>query len=124
MSKELKDRFFQQYPKGCPNCQGPKRFITVRELSGSFGRGGPENGGSSSKNISRAGTIVPTLYLLTRGKHAFFAECERCNEAWVWREKTGEWVNTREIQKLRRAKVVTPERGEDHSQEDRIGRLY
>jgi hypothetical protein len=130
MTKELKDRFYQQYPNGCPECCGPKRFITIRELSGSFGRGGPEvgsglelrNGGAGSKIASKVAAISPAIYLLTRGKHAYFAECERCNEAWVWRETIGEWVNIRQVQKLKRSKGVTIE--DEGDEEDLIGRLY
>jgi hypothetical protein len=133
MSKELKERFFQQYPKGCPECKGPRRFITVRELTGSFGRGGPEvvsgirlqKGKIGSKLAAKAATLIPAIYLITRGKHAYFAECESCNEAWVWRETTGEWINTREIQKLKRAKGVPVDKPEDHfDEEDKIGRIY
>jgi hypothetical protein len=133
MSKELKEQFFQQYPKGCPECKGPRRFITVRELAGSFGRGGPEvtsgtelrKGKTGSKLATKAAILIPALYLATRGKHAYFAECERCNEAWVWRETTGEWINTRQIQKFKRAKGVTVEKSEDHGdQEEKIGRVY
>ena len=82
-------------------------------------------GKTGAKLAFKAATLAPAIYLVTRGKHAYFAECERCNEAWVWREATGEWVNTKEIQKLKRARGVTVENAEDHGDEkDKIGRVY
>lgn len=55
----------------------------------------------------------------------YFAECQGCHEAWLWRPESETWVDTREVQKHKRARGVTNAIGnEDEKRRRSIGTLY
>jgi len=55
----------------------------------------------------------------------YFAECQACHEAWLWRPESETWVNTREVQKHKRARSVTRTSGDpDEKRRKTIGTVY
>ena len=105
MGMDSKDAFFQRFPKGCPSCGGLKRFITFTELEKPILAFNPLWALASSK-----------------GKKGYFAECQACHEAWVWQDELETWINTREVRKGTKRKVVTETDRRDKDLD--IGKVY
>ncbi len=103
-----KEAFSQRYPKGCPNCGGPKRFIVFTELV------------KRPKGIAAIHPIAAITAMAGR-EGAHFAECQACHESWVWQEASESWINTNEVLRGKKARGVT---GRRESEEDKIGKIY
>lgn len=55
----------------------------------------------------------------------YFAECQACHEAWLWRPESETWVDTKGIEKRKRARGVTHTPGNtDQKRRETIGTLY
>lgn len=73
------------------------------------------------RGLASAGSLGAIL----GAKSTYFAECQACHEAWVWRPESENWVNTREVQKRKRARGVTSTPGNaDEKPARSIGTLY
>ena len=103
-----KKSFFSQFPKGCPSCGGPRRYITFNTLA----------------KRARRPILSPGVMIV--GGSSYFAECEACRDAFVWLEDTRRWVNANEVRKGSRHKATTEKDGEGDrkGEEIDIGKIY
>jgi hypothetical protein len=90
----------EKFPDRCPKCNSPKRMITFSLLR-ARGLGGKR-----------------------RSTRAYFAECQVCDEAWVWRSEKAGWVNAQEVAKTSKAKATTEEGTSSGKEGIDIGKVY
>lgn len=96
----------ESFPKSCPSCGRPRRFITFTELTHS--------------------AMMPFIWIpLVDDRFKkfgpLFAECQACLESWVWVRETQRWINAREFQNRAGTRAM---RGKNAEVRNRIGRVY
>ena len=109
-----KEAFYQQFPKGCPSCSGPKRYITFTDLV------------KRPKGLLNIHPALAGVGMAT-SESSHFAECEACHEAFVWLKDSETWVNANQVRKggtkkARTGKSSDKDRGRDSVID--IGKLY
>jgi len=94
----------ESFPKRCPSCGRPRRFISFIKLS-------------HSQELSFV--FLPVVDRRFHRAGPLFAECQACHESWVWVPDASEWIDSRQVQKGARRKATTSE-----EEDNRIGKVY
>jgi hypothetical protein len=94
------------FPKKCPECGRPRRFISFIRLSHS--------------------ELMPFAWIPLVDKRLgktgpLFAECQACHEGWVWAQDKGQWIKVEQIRRASKGRLKT---GKVEGAKDRIGKVY
>lgn len=135
MRREPMERFAERFPRGCSNCGASKSSIVVQELVGPYSGRRHLAVLASGVDLQRQ-RLGPRLAVrglasavslggILGAQSTYFAECQACHEAWLWRPESETWVNTGEVQKRKRARGVTNAPGDANEKRRKaIGTVY